>query len=142
MKVVRLDDTARDAFLAARRLAVLSTLRASGLPVAVPVWYGWDGRAVEMFSARRTPMMRRLHADPRATLLVHNLLDEPPRWVAFEGRIAVSDDGVAAAERLTRRYLGELDSKAAAAALALFREYDLVRLLLVPSRITTYAEIY
>jgi PPOX class probable F420-dependent enzyme len=142
MKVIRLDDAARDRVLAERRLGVLSTLRRSGLPVAVPVWYGWDGHALEMFSARHTPKMRRLAADPRATLLVHNFVDEPPRWVAFEGRIAVSDDGTAAAERLTRRYLGELDTPAAGAALALFREYDLVRLVLAPSRVTTYAEVY
>ena len=39
-------------FSPATRYAILTTLRADGSPVAVPVWYGWDGRSVEDVHSR------------------------------------------------------------------------------------------
>ena len=44
-----MSDAERDAFLSGRRYGILTTLRADGAPVSVPVWYEWDGAALRMF---------------------------------------------------------------------------------------------
>lgn len=140
MKKIRLDDAARDAFLADRRLGILTLHDASGAPIALPLWYRWDGRSVEMFSERKAPKIRLLAHDARASVLVTNIPPEPARWVSLEGRITIDDDGQATGIRLAERYLQIPDAVAATAKL--FRRAELVRLSLVPERIRTYAEIY
>jgi len=142
MKVIKLDAAARDAFLADRRLGILATLTDVGAPLAVPLWYGWDGRVVEMFSERKAPKLARLVHDPRASVLVTNIPPEPARWVSLEGRVAVREGGYEAALRLLARYLPSLSATARARVLAQFEQADLVRLELVPDRIRTYAEIF
>jgi PPOX class probable F420-dependent enzyme len=97
-------DAQRDDFLAARRYAILSTLRADGLPASVPVWYGWDGRAVSVFSHSFSPKVRNVQRDPRATILVTNFPDELEAWVRFEGDVSLKPGGLALAERLLDRY--------------------------------------
>jgi PPOX class probable F420-dependent enzyme len=95
----------RDAFLSKPRLGILSTLRDDGSPVAVPVWFEWDGRAVRVFSSTTSGKVKRIERDPRASLVAVNNLDEPESWVAFDGRVSISAEGAfALAERLARRY--------------------------------------
>jgi len=145
MRVVRLNKGERDAFLASRRLAVLSTNGASGYPVSVPLWYGWDGETLRMFSMGSAAKIERLHRDPRASVLVSNVFGEPVRWVALEGQVTIyKDGGLATAEALLARYTGDLRSPFAREALKLFRRVGplLVELRLVPKRIRTYAEIH
>ena len=140
MKKIRLDEKARDAFLADRRLGILTLHDETGAPIALPLWYLWDGREVEMFSERNVVKVKRLEKDPRASVLVTNIPPEPARWVSLEGRVLISDQGQEAAARLTERYL--VDPKIVGATLKMFRHADLVRLSLVPERIHSYAEIY
>ena len=140
MKKIKLDETARDAFLADRRLGILTLHDESGAPIALPLWYLWNGREVEMFSERNVGKVKRLQKDPRASVLVTNIPPEPARWVSLEGRVVISDDGQEAAARLTPRYL--VDPKIVAGTLKLFRHADLVRLSFVPDRIRSYAEIH
>lgn len=142
MRVIRLDDAARDAFVAEKRLGVLTTLRESGAPTALPLWYRWDGEVVEMFSERETPKVSRLLRDPRATVLVANSPHESGRWVSFEGSVTVDDDGFEASKRLLERYVGSSSHPKIAPVLEMFRKMDLVRLSLRPERIITYAEIH
>jgi PPOX class probable F420-dependent enzyme len=140
MRRIRLDAVARDAFLADRRLGILAFHDESEAPVAVPLWYGWDGRELEMFSERGARKVRRLQKDPRASVLVTNVPPEAPRWVSLEGRIAIDPlAGLEAAARLAERYL--LEPRAIAAALKELRHSDLVRLCLVPERIRSHAEV-
>jgi PPOX class probable F420-dependent enzyme len=144
MKVVKLTENQRNAFLAGRRLAVLSTNSASGHPVSVPLWYGWDGKTLRMFSMGSAPKITRLRNDPRASVLVSNVFGEPVRWVVLEGTVTIhEDDGLAVAEKLLARYIGDLDSPSGREALKTFRSVGplLVELRLVPGRIRTYAEI-
>jgi PPOX class probable F420-dependent enzyme len=95
----------RDAFLATPRLGILSTLRHDGSPVAVPVWFEWDGSAVRVFSSVTSGKVQRIERDPRASLVAVNDLDEPEAWVAFGGRVSISPDGAfVLAERLAYRY--------------------------------------
>ena len=60
VKVIKLTEQERNDFLASRRLAVLSTNSKSGYPVSVPLWYGWDGKTVRMFSMCNAPKITRL----------------------------------------------------------------------------------
>ena len=95
----------RDAFLAAPRLGMLSTLRPDGSPVTVPVWFEWDGEAVRVFAEAGSGKIRRIERDPRASLLVPNHITETESWVAFDGPVTVTGEGAfALSERLAHRY--------------------------------------
>jgi PPOX class probable F420-dependent enzyme len=100
-----MSDAERDAFLAAPRLGMLSTLAADGAPVTVPVWFDWDGAAIRIFTGAATGKARRLERDARASLLVPNNVGEPEEWVAFEGTVSIVAHGaIELAERLAHRY--------------------------------------
>ena len=143
MKVIKLDERARDAFVNERRLGVLSSLRASGAPIALPLWYRWDGEEIETFSERHAPKVKRLAADPRCSLLVANNPDEWAKWVLFEGEATLDEDGgYAAASRLLERYHGSLDTPGNKAILDAFSKLPLVRIAFRPTNITTYAELH
>ena len=95
----------RETFLSETRLGVLTMLNEQNEPLAVPVWFEWDESAVRMFSFKRAPKVRRLRAHPRASLVAVNHIGEPEAWVAFDGDVAISDEGaMALAERLAPRY--------------------------------------
>ena len=89
----RMSDADREAFLAVNRYGILSTLRSDGSPIAIPVWFDWDGSSVKMFTNAGSPKLRRLANDARASVLVTNHIDEKEKWVAFDGTVAVSDEG-------------------------------------------------
>ena len=95
----------RDAFLREPRLGVLSSLGASGAPVAVPLWFEWDGAVARFFTSALSPKVKRLEADPRVSLLVANPAGEDEAWVAIDGRVELHEDGaIELAERLAERY--------------------------------------
>ena len=99
------DEESRQRFLSKPRLAILSTNRREGTPIAVPVWFEWDGSVVRMFAACNSPKVHRLRNDPRASVLVTNHLDEGECWVAFDGEVSISDSGgFELAERLAPKY--------------------------------------
>jgi PPOX class probable F420-dependent enzyme len=105
----------RDAFLSARRYGILTTLRADGSPVSVPVWYEWDGEALRMFCWEKGRKLKRLANDARATVLVSNHPDEIETWVAFDGRIIVHrEGGLELAERVFDLYYPQGDERRAA----------------------------
>lgn len=127
----------RDAFLSVTRLGILSTLDAAGDPIAVPVWFEWDGSAVRFFSSGRAPKVARLRKRARASLLVVNNVGETEAWVAFDGDVTISAHGaIELAERLAARYW-DLAQPAHAKMLESWRESaaDLVLLSIVPARI-------
>ncbi len=100
-------DEERDRFLAKPRYGILNFLRADGSPIAVPVWFDWTGEAVRIFSSVISPKLKRLQADPRASLLVVNDIFEPEAWVAFDGAASIHEDGGSElVEQLASRYLG------------------------------------
>jgi PPOX class probable F420-dependent enzyme len=95
----------RDQFLAVPRIAILATLRRGGVPVAVPVWFEWDGSVVRMFTSARSGKVARLQRDARASVLVANSVGEREAWVAFDGTVSISNEGaIELAERLAQRY--------------------------------------
>jgi len=98
-------DAQRDAFLAERRYGILTTLRASGAPVSLPVWYEWDGATLQMFCHEASGKVKRLKRDARATVLVVNHPAEAENWIAFDGPITVRvEGGLELAERVFDRY--------------------------------------
>ncbi|MEX1255821.1 MAG: TIGR03618 family F420-dependent PPOX class oxidoreductase [Dehalococcoidia bacterium] len=102
-------DAEREAFLASPRLGILATLRSDGFPVALPVWFEWDGSAARIFTSVASAKVKRLKRDPRASLLVANAVGEKEAWVAFDGRVTINrDGGYDLAERLAKRYWGDL----------------------------------
>ena len=138
----QMSDADREAFLAANRYGILSTLRRDGSPIAIPVWFDWNGSSVRMFTTAGSPKLRRLAIDARASVLVTNHVDEKEKWVAFDGTVAVSDQGgFDLAEKLARRYW-DLNDPGRAAALETWRamqsEWRLLEM--VPDDVRTYAD--
>jgi PPOX class probable F420-dependent enzyme len=136
------DQTTRDEFLASRtRFAMLTTLRADGSPITLPVWFEWDGEHLSMFCAVNSLKLTRLARDSRITVLIANDVDEPEYWVAFDGTAHIHDDGgFELAERLAAKYW-DLDDPERAEALdrwRSFRDVGFRRIVLAPTRIREY----
>lgn len=93
-----------DSFLSQPRIAVLTTLDKDRMPVAVPVWYDWDGSSAWMFSFDDAGKVRRARAEGRGWLLVHACAGEPEDWVMLRGFLRLSSDGWTIAQRLAPRY--------------------------------------
>ncbi len=97
--------TERDAFLQQARIGVLSTLDAAGAPLALPIWYEWDGVRARMFSSVSAPKVARLRRDGRVCLTVAEPAGVPEAWVAIEGMATIEEGtGFAVAQRLAPRY--------------------------------------
>ena len=95
----------RDAFLREARIGVLATLDAGGAPLAIPIWYEWDGARARMFSSGRSPKVARLRRDGRVCLTVAEPVGVPEAWVAIEGVATIEEGtGFALAQRLAPRY--------------------------------------
>ena len=138
----QMSEADRAAFLAVNRYGILSTLRRDGSPIAIPVWFDWDGISVKMFTTVGSPKLRRLASDARASVLVTNHIDEKEKWVAFDGTVAVSDKGgLELAENLAQRYW-DLNDPARASALESWRAMEAGwRLMeMVPDEVRTYAD--
>ncbi len=80
-----------DSFLQEPRLAILMYNGSRPAPTGVPVWFDWDGKTVRMFAARTSSKVARLREDANVSVLVTNRVGEPEAWVAFDGRVVVSD---------------------------------------------------
>ena len=80
-----------DAFLDEPRLAMLLYRGARPSPTGVPVWFDWNGEVVSMFADRKSPKVQHLQDDPHASVLITNRVGEPEGWVAFDGKVEISD---------------------------------------------------
>ena len=107
---VRLDDDEAWAVIEAAHTGILTTLRADGLPITLPVWFVVLDRTIALAAPSRTKKVARVRHDPRASFLV----ESGKRWaelraVHLTGRIEVVDD------EATRAAIDEaLDAKYAA----------------------------
>ena len=105
-----------DEFLSETRIGVLCTNDLDGTPNGVPVWFEWDGERIRMFSHASHKKMARLKNDPRASLLVARQVGEPEAWVAVDGVVSLTEEGVVPLmERLAARYWVEEDPAVAKA---------------------------
>jgi nitroimidazol reductase NimA-like FMN-containing flavoprotein (pyridoxamine 5'-phosphate oxidase superfamily) len=133
-------EAAREAFLSRPRIGVLSMLAEDGAPVAIPIWFEWDGHRILMFTGETSPKIRRLQNDVRATFLVAAEVGEKEEWVAMDGQVAIHPDGaIELAARLAERYW-DLNDPERAATLQQWRDQaSSLRLLeIIPSRIRSY----
>ena len=129
-----------EAFLAQTRLGHLVMLTAQMVPLAIPIWFDWDGERARMFTSATSPKIRRLRNNPRVSLLVAAELGEKEEWVAIDGTMSIrSEGGMELAQRLAQKYW-DLNDPDRAATLDLWRQQasDLRLLELVPSRIRSY----
>jgi PPOX class probable F420-dependent enzyme len=89
-------DAERDAFLQADPpyVGCVATIDEHGFPHAIPVWYRWDGRAVQLWSLAKLRWPRNAVRDPRVSFTVfeHN---RPYRAVYVKGRAEVSTGSMA-----------------------------------------------
>ena len=105
-----------DEFLSEPRIGVLCTNELDGSPNGVPVWFEWDGERIRMFSSASHKKIARLENDPRASLLVAREAGEPEAWVAVDGVVSISEEGVVPLmERLAARYWVDEDPAVARA---------------------------
>jgi nitroimidazol reductase NimA-like FMN-containing flavoprotein (pyridoxamine 5'-phosphate oxidase superfamily) len=115
-------EEAREAFLSRPRIGVLSMLAEDGAPIAIPIWFEWDGQRVLMFTGKTSPKLRRLQNDSRTTLLVAAEVGEKEEWVSMDGEVAVYSEGaIELAARLAERYW-DLNDPERAATLQLWRD--------------------
>jgi len=90
---VRLSEEEAWEAIAAAHTGVLTTLRADGTPVALPVWFVALDRAIYVSTPARAKKVARVRNDPRASFLV----ESGERWaelraVHLSGAVAVVDD--------------------------------------------------
>ncbi|GAA3435851.1 PPOX class F420-dependent oxidoreductase [Kutzneria kofuensis] len=89
------------------RTAILVTMRSSGRPHAVPVWYALDGSDIVLFTGAATVKGRALQANPLVTVVVDD--DRPPySFVSVEGTAELSTDPAElrrCVELIANRYL-------------------------------------
>ncbi|RSN47573.1 pyridoxamine 5'-phosphate oxidase [Amycolatopsis sp. WAC 04197] len=113
-------------------------LTVAGGPVR-PVWFeATADSAIQLFTPRESPKVRRLKDDPRASIIVAAPVGERERWVSVSGPATVEPDGAHdLAARLAERYW-DLEDPAHAGELAGIQTLDLVRLLIRPEKVSRY----
>lgn len=138
--MAEMTEEAREAFLAEPRLGILTTLRAGGAPIAVPVWFEWDGERALAFTSASSLKVDRLRNDPRASLLVVNNVGEPEAWVAIDAEVRIEEEGAAElARRLADRYWDMTDDDHRATVDMWTRAGSMLRVLVFePTAIRTY----
>jgi PPOX class probable F420-dependent enzyme len=140
--MAKMNDEARERFLAEPRYGILNTIRSDGWPIGIPIWFVWKGETIRMFTCVVSPKIKRLQADPRASLLVVNHLDEQEAWVSFDGPVSIHEEGgLELAEALASRYW-DLSDPSRKETLALWRKAGAaMRLLeLRPERIRSHKD--
>ena len=139
--MTKMTDAARDAFLAATRIGILSSAGGDGWPISVPVWFEWDGPHARVFTSAGSPKVDRLERDPRVSLLVVNNVGEQEYWVAIDGQVEVREEGAAElAKRLADRYWDMTNEEHKMTVDMWVAEGATLRLLeIVPTRIRTYS---
>lgn len=128
--------TSHDRELLARPLfAMITTVPSEGrVPSPRPVWFVLtDDDTIEIFSLAESPRIRRLAADPRASVVVTAPAGESEHWVAIEGSVTVETEGAQElATRLSQRYWfdGVIED---------WSSMDLVRITLTPEKVRRFS---
>jgi len=77
---ISLSDDEVWAFLAQEEVGILTTLRADGMPVPVPVWFAADRPRIYVAGPPATAKFRRVRRDPRVAFLI----ETGRRWVELK----------------------------------------------------------
>ncbi|MFF2642276.1 pyridoxamine 5'-phosphate oxidase family protein [Streptomyces niveus] len=108
-------------------------------PQPRPVWFEATAEGtIQLFTGPETVKVRRLRADPRASIVVAAPVGERERWVSVAGRTTVEPDGAHdLCARLAARYW-DLDDPARADELAAMMATDQVRLVIHPEEVRRF----
>ena len=108
-----------EGFLAQPHVGVLATLRRSGLPYTVPVWFDWDGTAAWITGTYERVWCRQLFTDRRASLCVE-AMSPAAGHVGMDGTVTVHElpdfDIWPISARLVDKYVRQSAGDAAADA--------------------------
>src|SRR5262245_8241749 len=117
---IAMSDEARDAFLDAERVCRVASLGADGSPHATPLWFGWDGTYLWLYSIVRAQRWADLTRDPRVSIVV----DTGVEYIELQGveisgtvevvgevpRTGEPNDELVEIERIfARKYMGGQD---------------------------------
>ena len=104
-----------------------------------PVWFEATAEGtIQLFTGPDTVKVRRLHRDPRASIVVAAPAGERERWVSVAGRTTVEPDGAHdLCARLAARYW-DLDDPARATDLAEILAAEQVRIVIHPEDVRRY----
>lgn len=69
-RAIAMSEAERDGFLAGERTCRVATVGADGFPHVSPLWFGWSGGALWLFSITRSKRWRDLERDPRVSVVV------------------------------------------------------------------------
>ncbi|OZM74595.1 pyridoxamine 5'-phosphate oxidase [Amycolatopsis antarctica] len=108
-------------------------------PQPLPVWFEATAEGtIQLFTGPDTLKVRRLHSDPRASIVVAAPVGERERWLSVTGRTTVEPDGAHdLAARLAARYW-DLGDSVRAADLAAIQAEAQVRLVIHPENVRRY----
>jgi len=117
----------------------LSVAAAPLPPQPRPVWFEATAEGtIQLFTTPDSLKVRRLHRDPRASIVVAAPVGERERWVAVAGHTTVEPgDTHDLCTRLAARYW-DLDDPARADDLAGILAMDQVRLVIHPETVSRY----
>jgi PPOX class probable F420-dependent enzyme len=77
-------------FLARPLIARIATVNQNGQPHVVPVWFGWDGKAIWVSSFASTRKNKDLEHNPRVSIVIDDVgEDGKTKAVIFEGQAEV-----------------------------------------------------
>ena len=109
---MRLGDPSIQTFLATREIAVLATLQPDGAPLAMPMWFAHDVRAITMISVDGLQKVTNLRRDPRVSVVMESHDSKGIRGVAIQGRAEFLPDTPerqALVNALLTKYTGRLE---------------------------------
>jgi hypothetical protein len=132
--------TAEDLDFLRRPLHGFLSVAAAPLPPQPrPVWFEATAEGtIQLFTTPDSLKVRRLHRDPRASIVVAAPVGERERWVAVAGHTTVEPgDAHDLCTRLAARYW-DLDDPARADDLAGILAMDQVRLVIHPETVSRY----
>lgn len=109
-------------------------------PQPRPVWFEATAEGtIQLFTGPETLKVRRVHEDPRASIVVAAPVGERERWVSVAGRATVeTDGGRELAARLAARYW-DLDDPVRARDLDEILHEDQVRFVIHPEKVSRYS---
>ena len=84
---VQLTDEERNHFLETGHTLIISTIRKSGEPFMVPVWYLWRDGAFHVITFANSPKVQHLRRDPRACCMV----EDGEKWIDLRAVVANCD---------------------------------------------------
>ncbi len=87
-----------DTILGTPLIAFIATVKADGTPHVTPVWYLYDGEAVQVAASVDSVKVRNVRSNPRASLSILDP-DDHSRWVQVNGPVTLTKDGVSGVVR-------------------------------------------